>query len=117
MTKFLLLFLVCYGATLVTWVFYLAVMNLSENRSEISWPVKIIFAWPVLVGGYVADIVFAMLASLLALSLGDLPHEVLFTSKMNRWQGYNGVRRSIADWFCREMLNKFAPNNHHCRRD
>ena len=108
--------LVCYGALLVTWVFYLAVMNLSENKSEISWPVKIIFAWPVVFIGYAVDFLFATLASLLALLLGDLPREFLFTSKMNRWQGYNGVRRYVADWFCHEMLDKFAPGNHHCRR-
>ena len=110
------LLLLCYGAILVAWVFYLAVMNLSENRAEISWPVKVLFAWPVVVLGYAADIMLALLASLLALLLGELPHELLFTSKMNRWQETGGVRRTIAFWFCREMLNKFAPNNHHCRR-
>ena len=114
--ELLSLLLLCYGAILVAWVFYLAVMNLSENRAEISWPVKVLFAWPVVVLGYAADITLALLASLLALLLGELPHELLFTSKMNRWQELGGVRRTIAFWFCREMLNKFAPNNHHCRR-
>jgi len=106
-----------YIAILVTFVFYLAVMNLSENRSEISLMVKILFAWPVVFGGYIADISLSLLTSLLALLIGDLPHEILFTSKMNRWEELGGIRQKIALWFCREMLNKFAPNNHHCRRN
>ncbi|MFZ2541922.1 MAG: hypothetical protein WAW75_09155 [Gallionella sp.] len=113
-----MIILFVYLAVLITWVFYLAVMNLSENREEISWPVKVLFAWPVVLIGYIADICLAAIISVPAfLVAADIPKEFLFTSKMNRWQSMSGgILHRTARWFCREMLNKFAPNNIHCWR-
>jgi hypothetical protein len=97
----------------ITWVFYLAVMNLKRNRDQLT-PIAKGFAYPMLAIGLVADVLFNFLwGTILFL---ELPRELLMTARLKRHLNdhKNDWRDRNAHWFCRNFLNPFDPSGNHC---
>lgn len=102
-----------YLSIAVTWIFYLAVMNLSRNKDRLMLVSKC-FAYPMLWIGLVADMLFNFFwGSILFL---EFPKELLMTTRLKRhlrdhkkdWRDRN------ANWFCYNFLDPFDPNGKHC---
>lgn len=95
----------------VTWIFYLAVMDLKKAR-EAGRITKIagMFAYVVLGIGYVFDFLFNVLSSFIFL---ELPHELLFTARVSRHIKETGWRANLARWFCENFLDPFDAG--HCK--
>ncbi len=106
----------------LTWIAYLAVMNLKVHQDEsLPWKVRAV-AYVVLGLGLVADFVLNMLATL---RFFDLPREMLLTYRLNRYKqrGAQFLSRFkfVVDWrfrsatlLCSDWLDRFAPNGVHC---
>jgi len=97
----------------ITWIFYLAVMNLSRNKAHLT-PVSKCFAYPMLGIGLVADMLFNFLwGTILFL---EIPQELLMTARLKRHLNDHRLdwRDRNANWFCRNFLNPFDPSGDHC---
>jgi len=96
----------------VTWVLYLAVMNLKRTRAEnLHWFVRW-HAYALLGVGWALDLAVNVMASLLFL---DPPREVLLTARLKRYRVRGGWRGTLAGWVCRHLLNPFDPDpDGHC---
>ncbi len=101
-----------YALLQVTWVHYLAVMNLARNRNKLT-PFSRFWAYSVLAVGYPLDMLFNAIFG--TLFFVELPREWLFTNRCSRWLDDDSWRGSLARWFCRNMLDPFDPRGRHCR--
>lgn len=115
MIQYILITLGAYLSIGITWVFYLAMMNLKRNKEHLT-PLAKCFAYPMLYAGMVSDLLFNIFwGSILFL---ELPRwgEWLMTARLKRhlrdhkkdWRDRN------ANWFCRNFLNAFDPSGDHC---
>ena len=95
----------------ITWLLYLAVMSLKRERTNLS-RTAVYLAMPILVLGYVMDAVFNLTVGTVLFL--EIPKEVLFTSRCNRWIPSKTWRGKVARWFCRNLLDPFD-NGKHCR--
>lgn len=111
--KFILLPLAIYLFILVCWVFYLAVMHLSQNQDRASLPPSVkIHAYAALAVGYTLDLVLAwIIAPVLFLSI---PKELTFTAALKRHKTAPNWRSGVATWICDRLLNPFDPLGRHC---
>jgi hypothetical protein len=107
--------LAVYLLMFVTWAWYLGAMNLKEHIEKITPVVKWPFAYPFMVIGYALDVSLNIFTSLLFL---DVPHEVMFTGRMERYlfnPKYSGTRRQkMARWICANLLDPFTQFGQHC---
>ena len=94
---------------LVTWILYLAVMMLKQKRSTLPKVTKA-FGWIVFGIGWIFDLVFNLLASIL---FADIPQELMFTDRVSRLKKTTGWRSKLAHWFCNNLLEPFDPG--HCK--
>lgn len=101
-----------YAAFLVTWVLYLAIMNLADRRGQMHWFVRL-NAYLLLAIGYPVDAVFNVLASL---ALFQRPPKAwLFTGTLKWWIASDDARRARwAALICTHLLNPFDPKGRHC---
>lgn len=98
----------------VTWIFYLAVMNLKRNQDKLTFAAKLI-AYPVAFVGVLSDALFNVLLG--TLFFVELPKEWLFTHRLERHiQQSAGYRLRFAMWFCINLLDPFDPAGEHCKR-
>jgi len=96
----------------VTWVLYLAVMNLRRNRDKLTPAAKVI-AYPVAFIGVLVDAVFNIILG--TLFFLELPKEWLFTHRLERHIKESlGYRKRFARWFCVNLLDPFDPDGVHC---
>lgn len=94
----------------MTWIFFLAVMDLKKAREAGTLTkTATFFAFGVLWIGYVLDMLFNLASSVLFL---ELPREILFTARVSRHIKGIGWRAKMARWFCENLLNPFDPG--HC---
>lgn len=103
----------CLWLTLMTWVFYLAIMNLKRNRKKLSTQAYI-FAYPALATGLLLDVLFNLVVgSILFLELPQYTKgEWLFTGRVSRWNNYTNWRGKLAFWFCMYFLDPFEDGGH-----
>jgi len=96
----------------VTWVLYLAVMNIKRNKDKLTKVAKCI-AYPVAFIGVITDVFFNI--TLGSLYFIELPREWLFTSRLQRHiKRSKGKRLRKAEWFCHHLLDPFDPKGYHC---
>lgn len=100
-----------YGIMLTTWLYYLAVMNMSRNKDKITLPAKF-FAYPILYIGLVWDVI--MNATIGTICFLELPKEWLFTPRCSRHIKDTGWRGKMAKFWCSTFLNPFDPSDKHC---
>jgi len=97
---------------MLTWVLYLAVMNLRRNRDKLTTAAKI-FAYPVAYVGVLVDAIFNVILG--TLFFLELPKEWMFTHRLERHiKGSSGYRKRLACWFCVNLLDPFDPDGVHC---
>lgn len=118
MNELLVAILLSAGGSLlaiyVVWIFYLAVMNLKRARDNktLTKP-ALMFGYPILLVGYVADILLNV--SVCSLLFLEIPKEFTVTARVQRhlYTG-SGWREKLAGWFCHNLLNAFDPDGKHC---
>lgn len=100
--------LACYGL----WVFYLAVMNLKrvkDNGGLSTWALR--FGYPVLIIGYVLDILVNWFV--VTLLLLEFPQEYTVTSRLKRHNREStGWRKAVVQFF-EPLLDPFDPTGNH----
>lgn len=100
----------CYVLMLVTWLFYLAAMNLIKLKDELTGMAKF--------NGYILIIIGVTLDFLLNAIVGSLlflepPREWLLTDRLQRHKKKpDHWRFKIANYICGNLLNPFDPD--HC---
>jgi hypothetical protein len=97
---------------LTTWIFYLAIMNLKRNRSEITFVAKL-FAYPTVVVGWLWDCVFNIVVGTILFL--ELPRELLFSERCERHLKDDSWRGREARFWCRNLLDPFDPSGIHCK--
>ncbi len=104
------------GLIYITWIFYLAVMNLirAKNEGIISKP-ALIMGYPVVAIGLFID--FLLHVTLGSLIFFELPKEWLLTQRLSRLIKTDiGWRGDFALWVCENLLDKFDPKGTHCTK-
>lgn len=100
---------ICYALTLLSWLFYLALMNLKRVRNDLH-PFAKFNAYLLLGIGFPLDVALnTVVGSILFL---ELPEEYLLTSRLQRHKRLGGWRGDIARWMCEHLLNQF--DSGHC---
>lgn len=98
----------CYGL----WVFYLAVMNLKRVRDagKLSpWALR--FGYPVLLLGYVLDVLVNWFV--VTLLLLEFPQETTVTARLKRHnKDSDGWRKAVVQFF-EPLLDPFDPDGNH----
>lgn len=94
------------------WIQYLAIMNLSRYRDQLS-PVAKFHAYFVLLPvGYFCD---AVLNGIVCLCFWRVPKDLLLTGTLKRTINTDdGWRGLTAAWICQNLLNQFDPKGSHC---
>ena len=111
MSAVLLTIAAAYGLLVVTWVLYLAIMNLAAQRHRMG-PVVKVHAYALLLVGYVFD---AALNLLVCLAFWRLPRDWLLTGTLKRTLNTeSGWREATAAWLCAHLLDPFDPKGKHC---
>jgi hypothetical protein len=101
-----------YVLFLVTWLFYLAIMNIAEHKDALH-PFAKTNAYVLLGIGYPLDALFNVVASVVMFQ--RLPKAWLFTGTLKYWIASNDARRAVlAAWVCVHLLNQFDPKGRHC---
>lgn len=110
----------CYVTMSVTWVFYLAIMHLKEEKIRLSKINKSfslsqkVFGYPLLGLGYVIDVFLNTTVG--SIGFLELPRwdlkEVLFTGRVSRWNDTGGWRGDLARWVCFHFLDPFEKGGH-----
>jgi hypothetical protein len=94
------------------WVFYLAVMNLKrvhDSHGLSPWALR--FGYPVLIVGYLLDILVNWVV--VTLLLLELPREATVTARLKRHNRESaGWRKSVALFF-EPLLDPFDPSGDH----
>jgi hypothetical protein len=106
--------LAAYGLCVVTWLFYLAVMNLKEHRDNMYWFARI-HAYGLLGIGLVLDFVLNVIVGTVVFL--KYPQNVLLTGRLSRYirdPDEKPWRRKLACWICEHLLDQFDPNGRHC---
>jgi hypothetical protein len=114
--SFVFWFIVSYIAfTYITWFMYLAVMNLIEQKENLTWESKI-FAYPLAAIGVTLDFLYNVVYG--SVMFLEPPKEWLLTKRLNRHIEENGSswRGKLATWFCTHLLDPFDSKGHHCRK-
>jgi len=105
-----------YLLFLVTWIFYLAVMNLAPVRHELK-PIAKVNGYILLSIGLVLDFVLnVVVCSVLFLKY---PRDILLTGRLTRYINdpkERPWRRQLACWVCTHLLDQFDPKGIHCKR-
>jgi hypothetical protein len=102
---------VLYLFMYVTWLYFLAVMNLDRKKDELTLPAKV-FAWPIFIVGFALDVSFNLTVG--TLSFLELPHELTFSERCSRHINESGWRGDVARWWCDNYLNPFDKSGKHC---
>ena len=111
-----LLLIAGYGLLLMfaTWVGYLAVMNLMENRAKLTLATKL-FAYPLAAAGLVLDAVSNLLIGTVLFL--EPPHEILLTKRLQRQiETGRPWRANLAHWLCSNLLDPFDSRGYHCQK-
>jgi hypothetical protein len=108
-------FAVGYLLALVTWLFYLAAMNLLRHKDAMH-PVAKLHAYALVAVGVVLDALLnAIVATVLFL---DPPRDALLTGRLRRYINdpkERPWRRRVAKWVCVHLLDQFDPTGDHCK--
>jgi len=103
-----------YGLAVVTWVFYLAVMNIARFRSDL-YPIAKAHAYVLVVMALVLDFLLNVVVGTVVFL--KPPQDLLLTHRLSRYISNPSERlwrRKLAGWFCSRLLDQFDPMGLHC---
>jgi len=109
-----MLLLACiYVLCFITWIFYLAAMNLIAHRDRLGAVAKI-HGYLVIGIGLVIDALLNVVFSFCVLF--DRPRAKLLTGTLqyHLYVGASPRRKAVALWLCTNLLDPFAPDGKHC---
>jgi len=112
----LLIVAFCYITMGITWVFYLAVMHLKEERDRLKKLNKDFTLWqklwaiPILILGLFIDVFLN--ATVGTIIFIEPPKEWLFTGRVSRWNDTGGWRGKLARGICNHLLDPFEKGGH-----
>ena len=99
-----------YLLTLVTWLFYIAIMHLRMVRHSLH-PVAKVNAYILLFFGLILD--FLLNVTVASVLFHEPPKEWLLTERLKRMKREgNAYQRAVAYWICEHLLNQF--DDVHC---
>ncbi len=105
------------GAIWITWSMYLMMMPLKRAQSmgTMTTTAKI-FGYPWVAVFILLDFMFNIVFG--TIIFAKWPQDYLLTERLNRYlDGRCGLwRRRLARYFCREFLDPFDPDGHHCSK-
>ncbi len=99
--------LLIYGFYLL----FVVTMAAKAAWSTLPLPARILLA-PAALAAVLMDAAFNI--TLATIIFMDLPHEPLFTARLNRYRAEGGWREIGATWICRNLLDPFQSGGH-CR--
>lgn len=109
-----MLIFVMFSSIYVLWIFYLAVMNLKRAKDAGTMTkTALILGYPIAIVGYLFDILVNIFV--ITLVFIELPHEWTVTARLSRLKNTSGWRASMANWFCKNLLDQFDPSGCHCK--
>jgi len=95
----------------ITFVFYLAIMNVKKNRHKLTTASKFLI-YPILFVGLIFDFCLNVAMSPIFL---ELPMEMTLTSRLKRHKDKSkGYKLRVANWICGEILNPYGEDEGHC---
>ncbi len=101
-----------YTLLMLTWVLYLAIMNLSGHRDSLRGFARFNAYCVVLPIGYLFDGALNLIVCGIFLRR---PRDWLLTGTLKRYLNTdNGWRCAVAAWVCTNLLNPFDPKGTHC---
>jgi hypothetical protein len=106
--------LLSYAATLILWLMYIHVMAALRVWNDLHWLIRahLLLIAPVFITLDVA--VNITIGSLLFL---ELPRWWTLSERLHYHATRDhGWRTAMSSWMCRNMLNPFDPDGHHCGR-
>ena len=101
-----------YFLVYITWIGYIAAMQLRQRLDELH-PVAKAHA-------YVFGIVFVLFDFIVNMTFGtmiflDIPREFMLTQRLKRMKQEGADwQASTASWICTHLLNQFDPTGDHC---
>lgn len=109
----MMMLLIGFGLLYVTWLFYLAVMNLKRAKDAGTISRAALFlGYPVLFIGLLFDL--AVNVTVCSVLFLDLPRETLMTARLKRYNETDtGWRKQLALWFAYNLLDVFDPSGKH----
>lgn len=100
-----------YLLMVVTWVFYLAVMNIIPHRKNMH-PIAKAHGY-VLVGiGLILDTILNIVVA--SVILLQPPKQLLLTRRLKYNIRRGGWRGKVSKWICVHLLDQFDPKGPHC---
>jgi hypothetical protein len=112
LTIFALVVCALYALMVSTWKDYLAVLHLMEHKQSLTGAAKF-FGYQVAALGIARDFLVNMIIG--TIFFLELPHELLFTHRCDRWLGSATWRGRLARFFCSQLLDPFGINGEHCK--
>lgn len=100
------------GLFYATWIFYLAIMNLSRaKKAGTLTRTVLVLGTPVLIVGYLLD--FLLNALVMTVVLLELPQETTVTARLKRHhKESSGWRLAVVLWF-ETLLDPYDPDGDH----
>jgi len=109
--------MILYGflSIYILWLFFLAVMNLQGARDSGKLTgAAYCIGLPLLYLGLVID--FLVNVFPVTVLFLELPREGTVTSRLSRHiHDSDGWRKTLATWFCKNLLDPFDPSGCHCK--
>ncbi len=97
-----------------TWIFFLAIMHLrdAKDTGTLTGFAKWLGYFNLFIG-LILDVLVNWLP--MTVILLELPHECLTTARLSRHiKDGSGWRKTLALWFCRNLLSTFDSTKRHC---
>lgn len=98
---------------IVTWLFYLAIMNMQGKYKTMGKTAKAI-GYKIAFVGILIDVFFNFVYGTVIFL--DPPRELLFTARLKRYKygEYASWRKKLAAFICEEFLDPYDPSGCHC---
>jgi ABC-type sugar transport system permease subunit len=110
--KIIIVLAAIYALFPLTWVLYLAIMNLSGHRNELKGFARFNAYCIVLPTGYLFDALLNLIVCAIFLRF---PQDWLLTGTLKRYLNTDtGWRCAVAAWICANLLDPFDPSGAHC---
>jgi hypothetical protein len=106
-----------FSSVYLLWLFYLAIMNLKRAKDAGTMtPVALVLGYGIAVPGLLIDIaVNITVGTVLFLDVPRLSRLTLSARMSWYYEHDTGWRRSLSEWFARNLLNTYDPSGKHIK--
>lgn len=98
-----------YVLSLITWLFYVALMHLKRYRDRLH-PFAKFNAYILIAIGLPLDVLVNWIVGTILFL--EIPREILFTTRLSRHKKGRGRKQRLAVWLCSHLLDPFDNGNH-----